>query len=89
MPLDNKDLKNIRTIVKNIVVKSLIANNELLEAKWDKRFDRIERRLDDNDRQHDIINKKLDRVVKTEHEDIMALSDDIDGVKIRLTKVGL
>ena len=66
---------------------------DMFEAKWDKKFG--EHQIG-NDRQFGIVNnrldvvvKKLDQIIKTENEDIMAVFNDLQGVKTRLKKSGI
>jgi hypothetical protein len=73
----------------NKIGKLIKTGNEYLDAKWDKRFTQLELKLVDHDHHFDVIEKKLDQIIKTENEDIMAIFNDLQGVKTRLKKANI
>ena len=85
MALTKDDLKKIGNLVKS--------GYEYLDAKWDKRFIQLELKfeehIDENNKQFKIINSKLDQIIKTENEDIMAVFNDLQNVKTRLKKANI
>ncbi len=81
MTLSNEDLKKIGNLVKS--------GYEYLDAKWEKRFVQIELKLEGHDKRFDNVDKKLDQIIKTENEDIMAVFNDLKSVKTRLKKAGV
>lgn len=88
MSLSRDDLNKISNLVK--------AGNEYLEsrmetrfAKFESRFSNIERKLENHDGRFDGIERKLDQLIETENEDVMALAEDIEKIKVKLKKSGI
>ncbi len=85
MALSNDDLKKIGNLIKS--------GYEYLDAKWDKRFTQLELKFDmhiiENNEHFKILDKKLDQLIKTENEDIMAVFNDLQVVKTRLKKANI
>lgn len=81
MALSKDDLEKISNIIE--------AGNDFLDVKWVKRFSVIEQKLYDHDKHFDSIKKKLDQIIKTENEDILAFFKDLHNVKTRLKKAGV
>jgi len=81
MPLTNNDLKKIKNVVE--------ANNELVNSRIDRLEENMNHRFDENDRQHGILNTKIDRLDKRGDEDIAATFGDISSIKSRLKKANI
>ena len=78
MSLTNNDLKKIDNLVK--------ANVECVNARIDNMEEGINRRFDENDRQHGLLSDKIDRLDKRGDEDVAAAFEDISSIKTRLGK---
>ena len=78
MPLTKKDLSNIEALIK--------ANTEPIVCRIDRLEENINRRFDENAREHDLIMERIDNLSKRENEDIAAIVEDVDKIKIRLKK---
>jgi len=100
MSLTNTDLKKIDKLVKasadtlnarmdsdlKKVGKLVRASVDVVNARIDKMEEGMNHRFDENDRQHGILNAKVDRLDKRGDEDIAAAFEDISSIKIRLRK---
>lgn len=85
MALSKDGLNKISNLIK--------AGNESLDVKWGKRFDGLEIKVDTGfnkvDKRLMVVEKKIDQLIKTENEDILAVFNDLQGVKTRLKKAGI
>lgn len=81
MSLTKDDLTKIKNVVN--------ASAEVTNARIDKFEENVNRRFEENDRQHDRIIAKVDQLFKTEHEDILAVYEDIDIINTKLKKANI
>ncbi len=79
MSLTKTDLDKITNVIK--------ATYELVSARMDKMEENMNRRFDENDRQHVAMHEKIDQLSTRENEDLFAVNEDIRSMKSRLKKV--
>ena len=85
MSLTPTDLKKIGALIKS--------GYEYLDAKWDKRFTQLELKFDmhikQNEKQFKILDSKIDQLIRTEKEDVVAIFNDVESIKTRLKKANI
>jgi|GEM_PF-2003155 len=72
---------NSNQVFADKIISAIDARIELHEAKESHEFERMHRRLDNMDHRVECIGKDIKQIKHTEHQDIMALYDDMEVLK--------